>query len=66
MLVIGGRRSIMGAIAGAFIVMILPEILRLVQGLIGLPFDPWYILYGVMLVLMMRFKPEGLLGRKEM
>lgn len=66
MLVIGGRRSIMGAIVGAFIVMILPEILRLVQVIIGLPFDPWYILYGVMLVLMMRFKPEGLLGRKEM
>ena len=65
MLVVGGRRSIKGAIAGAFIVVILPELLRSVQGMIGLPFDPWYILYGVLLVVMMRFKPEGLLGKKE-
>lgn len=65
MLVIGGRRSIMGAIAGAFIVMIVPEILRTIQGIIGLPFDPWYILYGLILVIVMRFKPEGLLGSKD-
>lgn len=65
MLVIGGRRSIKGAICGAFLVMIMPEILRTVQTTIGLPFDPWYILYGLLLVLMMRFKPEGLLGNKE-
>lgn len=65
MLVVGGRRSIKGAIAGAFIVVILPELLRGVQGMIGLPFDPWYILYGILLVVMMRFKPEGLLGKKE-
>jgi branched-chain amino acid transport system permease protein len=65
MLVIGGRRSISGAILGAFIVVICPELLRYVQDLIGLPFDPWYILYGLMLVIIMRFKPEGLLGTKE-
>lgn len=65
MLVIGGRRSIVGAIFGAFFVVICPELLRYVQDLIGLPFDPWYILYGVMLVLVMRFKPEGLLGKKD-
>lgn len=65
MLVIGGRRSISGAILGAFIVIICPELLRYVQDLIGLPFDPWYILYGLMLVIIMRFKPEGLLGTKE-
>ena len=65
MLVIGGRRSIPGAILGGFIVVILPELLRGVQGLIGLPFDPWYILYGLMLILIMRFRPEGILGEKE-
>lgn len=65
MLVIGGRRSIPGAILGGFIVVILPELLRGVQGIIGLPFDPWYILYGLMLILIMRFRPEGILGEKE-
>ena len=62
MLVIGGRRSVRGAVAGAFIAVILPELLRGVQGITGLPFDPWYILYGLMLVLIMRFRPQGLLG----
>lgn len=65
MLVIGGRRSVRGAILGAFIAVILPELLRGVQGLIGLPFDPWYILYGLMLVIIMRFRPEGLFGVRE-
>ena len=65
MLVIGGRRSITGAIFGAFFVIICPELLRYVQDLIGLPFDPWYILYGVILVIVMRYKPEGLLGKKD-
>ena len=65
MLVIGGRRSIKGAILGALIVVALPELLRGVQGLLKLPFDPWYILYGLMLIIIMRFKPEGLFGVKE-
>ena len=65
MLVIGGRRSIKGAILGGFIVVILPEVLRGVQGLAGLSFDPWYILYGLMLIAIMRFRPEGLLGVRE-
>lgn len=65
MLVIGGRRSIKGAIFGAFIAVILPELLRSVQGVLGLAFDPWYILYGLMLVLIMRFRPEGLFGVRE-
>lgn len=65
MLVIGGRRSIKGAILGAFIAVILPELLRSVHGVLGLAFDPWYILYGLMLVLIMRFRPEGLFGVRE-
>ena len=65
MLVVGGRRSIPGAILGGFIVVILPELLRGVQGILGLPFDPWYILYGLMLILIMRFRPEGIMGEKE-
>lgn len=64
MLVIGGRRSTKGAILGAFAAVILPELLRGVQDLLGLPFDPWYILYGLMLVLIMRFRPDGLFGAR--
>ncbi len=63
MLVIGGRRSIKGAVLGAFVVTIMPELLRYVQDIFKLSFDPWYILYGLMLVLIMRFRPEGLFGQ---
>ncbi len=65
MLVIGGRRSIRGAILGAFVVALLPELLRYVQEFTKLPFDPWYILYGLMLVIIMRVRPQGLFGVRE-
>ncbi|MCC8126586.1 MAG: branched-chain amino acid ABC transporter permease [Clostridiales bacterium] len=64
-LVVGGRRTIPGAVLGAFIIVIFPELLRMVQEILHLSFDPWYILYGVLLVVIMRFKPEGIFGRKD-
>lgn len=65
MLVIGGRRSVKGAVMGAFVAVILPEMLRGVRGILGLSFDPWYILYGLLLIFIMRFRPEGIFGAKS-
>jgi branched-chain amino acid transport system permease protein len=42
MVIVGGRRSIKGAILGAGLMTILPEILHSIKDAIGLPFDPWY------------------------
>ena len=37
----------------------------MVQQLLSLPFDPWMILYGLILIVMMRFRPQGIWGKAE-
>lgn len=62
-LFIGGTGNIKGPIAGALFVVFVPEILRFV----GLPnaveANLRQIIYGFTLVLVMYFKPQGLLGK---
>jgi branched-chain amino acid transport system permease protein len=57
MVILGGRGSITGVILGACILVLLPELLREVQmfRMLGL---------GIGLVLLMIFRPQGLLGGK--
>jgi len=65
MVVIGGRMSIKGMILGGALLTILPEIFHSVKDAVGLSFDPWMILYGILLVSMMRFRPQGIWGKTE-
>lgn len=58
MIVIGGMGVIRGAIAGAIILGIMPELLRFIS-------DYRMLVYGGLLVLMMRFEPAGLLGNNS-
>ena len=62
MVIVGGARSIYGCLFGAFLLTILPEFLRLLKDMIGLPFDPWLVLFGLILIIMMRVRPQGILG----
>jgi len=55
MLVIGGRYSIVGPLVGALMMTLLPEVLR---GAVQMQ----NILYAVILILMLRFLPQGLAG----
>jgi branched-chain amino acid transport system permease protein len=55
MVVLGGLGSIKGSIIGAVILSIAPEVLR------GLA-DYRMLIYGLLLVIMMRYMPQGLLG----
>ncbi|HUO78016.1 MAG TPA: hypothetical protein VMU21_10630 [Thermodesulfovibrionales bacterium] len=55
MVILGGIGSLPGVVAGAFILIMLPEVLREVQSYRMLAL-------GVGLILMMVFKPQGLLG----
>lgn len=58
MVVLGGIGSITGAIISSVGLTILPEILR--------PLAEWrMVIYAVILILVMIFRPQGLLGRKE-
>ena len=72
-LIIGGRGTIKGAIIGAIIIAPLGEVLRMAFTLFEyLPVqvmpDPekWrFVLYGLLLVIMMRQRPQGILGGKS-
>ncbi len=55
MIVLGGLGSIRGAILGAFVVTLLPEMLR------GFQMYRMF-LFGLALILMMLFRPQGLMG----
>lgn len=56
MVVLGGIGSIMGSLLGATLLVLLPELLR--------PLASYQdLLYGALLVAMMVFRPQGILGR---
>lgn len=58
MVVLGGMGSFTGATLSAAVLTLLPEVLR--------AFADWrMIIYSLVLILMMIFRPSGLLGRKE-
>jgi branched-chain amino acid transport system permease protein len=62
MVVLGGIGSTTGAVLGASILTILPETLRAFdQQLPGLRM----VIYALLLILLMIFRPQGLLGRRE-
>ena len=65
MMVVGGARSIKGCILGAGLLTMLPEFLKYLKGFMGLPFDPWLIIYGLLLVAMMRLRPQGIWGKSS-
>ena len=56
--VIGGMGSISGSILGTFAIFVLPEIFR--------GFDEYrYVVFGLVLVIVMIFKPQGILPSKR-
>ncbi len=59
MVVLGGMGSITGSVVAAIVLTILPEALRAFA-------DYRMLLYSVLLILMMLFRPGGLLGRSEL
>ena len=60
--IFGGLGSISGPVIGAFVLVLLPESLRFV----GLPADvaanSRQIIYGILLIVIMRYRPNGLMG----
>ncbi|EKD24231.1 MAG: hypothetical protein ACD_81C00076G0009 [uncultured bacterium] len=66
MIILGGLASLRGAIVGAAILIALPEALRFV----GLPMDVAaqlrQVIYGLILALLMLYRPKGMYGEYEM
>lgn len=65
-IIIGGLASSWGSVAGALILLSLPEVLRFV----GLPYETaaqlQQIIYGLALILIMVYRPRGLFGKYRM
>ena len=62
MVVLGGMGNIAGSIAAAVLLIILPEALRDIQ-VLGHPLADYRLFfYGILLLLLIRFRPQGLFG----
>ena len=61
MVVLGGTANLWGSAVGAFLLIIIPEILNFLPGASDLIVPLRGFIYGVLLILFMRFRPEGLI-----
>ena len=53
--IVGGKGTIRGMVFGAAVLQLFPQVFRFL--------DDWrYVVYGLLLILMMRFRPQGVLG----
>ena len=62
MIVLGGMGSISGAILGAIVITILPELLRKLPGDL---YSYRLVIYSALLIAIMLTRPQGVLGAKE-
>ncbi|WP_127716112.1 branched-chain amino acid ABC transporter permease [Halobacteriovorax sp. HLS] len=62
MIILGGLGSITGAVVGAIILTVLPELLRFM----GDTVSQWrMVIYSLLLILLMLLRPEGIFGKHE-
>ena len=61
MLILGGTANILGSLVGAAVLTILPELLRFLDVGSGHSEQVRLIVFGALLILILRFRPEGLL-----
>jgi branched-chain amino acid transport system permease protein len=70
-LIVGGLGSALGAVLGTILIVLLPEATRLVFGLFSAQMDALFstgaqelksMLYGLVIILFLRFQPRGLVG----
>jgi branched-chain amino acid transport system permease protein len=62
MVLIGGAGTFQGAITGAAILILLPEVLRLVDIPGPLAANVRLFVYGSLLILLVHFRPQGIAG----
>lgn len=61
--IIGGAGSRWGPVIGAVVLVTLPEALRFLGFPSAVAANLRQVIYGILLVLMMMFRPQGLVGR---
>ena len=61
MIVLGGMGNIWGVMVGAVVLVSLSEILRELLPLFGLPVEVRFLAFGLIMVIMMRYRPAGIM-----
>ncbi len=62
-IIVGGISNIRGAILGAIILIFLPEAIRFIDLPADIAAQSRQIIYGILLLVMMYFRPKGFLGK---
>lgn len=66
MVIVGGVGNFCGPIVGAFILLAIPEVLRFAHIPDGVAANIRLLAYGLLLVIMMHFRPQGIAGEYRM
>ena len=64
MIVVGGARTLAGSIIGPFLLLALPQVLSLIDIPTTIAAAARQLLYGILLIVFMLFRPQGLAGEK--
>ena len=64
MVVVGGARTLAGSIVGPFLLLALPQVLTLVDIPTTIAAAARQLIYGVLLIAFMLFRPQGLAGER--
>jgi branched-chain amino acid transport system permease protein len=64
--IVGGAGSLVGSVLGAFVLIVIPEMLRFLGMPNAIAAYMRQIIYGALLVVMMMFRPRGLVGEYEL
>jgi branched-chain amino acid transport system permease protein len=64
MVVVGGARTLAGSIIGPYLLLALPQILTLIDIPTTIAAAMRQLIYGVLLIVFMMFRPQGLAGEK--
>lgn len=62
MIILGGLASLRGSLVGAAVLVVLPEVLRFLGLSPDVAAQARLLIYGLLLVVLMRVRPQGLLG----
>jgi|SRR3989344_4644620 len=65
-IVLGGLANLRGSILGAFFIILLPEILRFVGFPADIAAQMRQVVYGMILILLMLYRPQGLVGEYKL
>jgi branched-chain amino acid transport system permease protein len=64
MVVVGGARTLAGSVVGPFLLLALPQLLALIEIPTSIAAAARQLIYGLLLIAFMLFRPQGLVGQR--